>query len=341
MALCPLLADNDTAMAMMRRAQPMQRRPNLMLAALHCSLLQDPQHELARWFPTIGGSTDPSDPMLATSLDSFIESRADELVALVDAGATQTNEPGRSGVLFPVLATIAEAVERPIGLVDVGTSAGLNLRLDHYQYTYRCADGDLRFGDPGSPVHIVADAVRSTSPLPASAMQALTIGHRVGLDLNPLDVHDAQQATWLQALVWPDEPIRHARLAAALDLARKVPVDLHAGDAVERVEDLVRSIPADLHAVVTTTWVMTYLPTAQRQAFGRALERVAEDRPLSWVFIEHPAYAAELPYPPTVDVAPLAAGNPVIVQHLDRTGGRSELVAMTHPHGTWIEWLGA
>ena len=54
--------------------------------------------------------------------------------------STQTNEPGRSAVFQAVIALIATAGHHVINIVDVGTSAGLNLYFD--QFPVRARDDD-------------------------------------------------------------------------------------------------------------------------------------------------------------------------------------------------------
>ena len=66
----------------------------------------------------------------------------------------QTNEVGRSAALLPALAVVragalAVGDDRPLALVELGPSAGLNLLLDRYAVTYR-RDGAVvaTVGDP-------------------------------------------------------------------------------------------------------------------------------------------------------------------------------------------------
>ena len=68
--------------------------------------------------------------------------RAD-IERLVATRATQTNEVGRCSALLPGLCLIASQYgwHEPLSLLDLGTSAGLNLLFDDYAYTYRSAEG--------------------------------------------------------------------------------------------------------------------------------------------------------------------------------------------------------
>ena len=66
-----------------------------------------------------------------------------ELERLIATRSTQTNEVGRCTGLLPGLCHIAAQYgwQEPLSLLDLGTSAGLNLLFDDYAYTYRAAEG--------------------------------------------------------------------------------------------------------------------------------------------------------------------------------------------------------
>ena len=355
MVMSPLLAENPTVVTLYDDVPPTQRRPNLLLAAIHYSILCDPSDELAEWYPTVGGSRSPSDGGLGPAIDALLHSRFAELQALVTTGATQTNEVGRSAVVLPALSSIHDHEEKSLGLVEVGTSGGLNLRLDSFAITYRRAsEPDVRIGPEDSSVHISCDTSRSLEPIPVEAMRALRIGSRIGSDLNPLDVNDDLQVRWLQALIWPDEVGRFNRLSSALALARTVPVTVVQADAVEIAAEHLLAVPSDQHPVLLTTWMLTYLPEPRRRSLVENLEAVARRRPFSWVCMEHPHYLSGIPWSDDVvkgwnlseTARPADAhvlGTPVVVHRftVDAKGDvdrNSQWVATTHPHGTWLNW---
>ena len=350
--LCPLLGVHPIVHAMCEMARPTQRRPNLVLAALHASVLRDPAHPLAGWFATVGGERSPADPELPNTVDHFLRERREELTGLIANGATQTNEVGRSAILKPALGLIHRETDKPLGLVEIGCSAALNLRLDAYRVIYRNAETDVSsVGPPDSSVHIVSDTSRSLEPLPFQAMNNTVIGSRTGGDLNPLDPADEAQARWLRSLIWPDEHERFNRLSSALALAPSLPIDIITGDAVDIIGTLIESVPDNQHAVVLTTWVLTYLSEPHRVAFVEELKRAASRRPVSWVCVEHPFYCPGLPWPDDVKTAwagpggptgvgPSMLGNPLVVYRLGPANGApdSRWIATVHPHGRWINW---
>src|SRR5215218_3237058 len=197
-----------------------ERTPMVFLAAVHDELLRDADHALAAYYPTVGG--DGSRAGLAEALADFCAARAGRLEATLATRGTQTNETARCAALLPAFA--AAAGERPLALIEIGASAGLNLRWDRYAYDY----GVRRAAAQGSPLTIPCELVGPHVP-PLDTPAVLS---RVGIDRSPLDPADPDDARWLHACLWPDQPARHERLEAALAIARAHPVAIRRGDAL-------------------------------------------------------------------------------------------------------------
>ena len=109
-----------------------EQTPMVFLAAVHDELLRDPAHALAAYYPTLGG--DGPGPGLAEAFTAFCADRAAALAATLSFRRTQTNEVARCGCLLPAFAAVADG--RPLALIEIGASAGLNLRWDHFAYDY-------------------------------------------------------------------------------------------------------------------------------------------------------------------------------------------------------------
>ena len=75
-------------------------------------------------------------------------------------------------------------------------SAGLNLHVDRVGITY---SNGQSLGDPSSPVQLSSSIV-GDRPLPARAVPEVVA--RVGVDLDPVDVTNADDARWLRACLW-------------------------------------------------------------------------------------------------------------------------------------------
>jgi hypothetical protein len=223
--------------------------------------------------------------------------------------ATQTNEAGRCAVLLPVLA----ALPQPLALLEVGASAGLCLYPDRYAYRY----GEHRVGS-GTPV-IECAATGLTPP-----DRVPEVVWRAGLDLNPLDVTDPADVSWLDALIWPEHAHRRARLRAAAAVAAAEPPLLVRGDLVDDLPALAARAPAGATLVVFHTSVLYQVPTPRRAAFTR----VVRGLPGHWIANEAPDV---LPYGGLPEPPGEALHN---VLALDGTP-----LAWTRGHGQAMTWF--
>ena len=185
----------------------------------------------------------------------------DAVRATILTHATQTNEPARCATLLPVLSQLPQ----PLALIEVGASAGLCLLPDFYSYDYSGHVIRLKNIEQAPPLFTCA--TNAATPVSASLPQ---IVWRAGLDLNPLDATDAEQAEWLETLVWPEQTYRRANLQAALKIAathkpRIEQGDLR-GDALER---LCGEAPKDATLVIFHTAVLAYVQArSEREKFG-------------------------------------------------------------------------
>ena len=336
------LADDDESLALLAGTAPVGRIPVLALAAVHDIVLSEPESPLAAIYAGRVG-TDPWPPFRELLLG-----RSAEVLERMATRSIQTNEVGRSAALLPALATVrAEALAagdgRPLALVELGPSAGLNLLLDRYAVTYRRgADVVATIGDPDSPVRLECELRGPADPM-LTGLPA-PIASRVGVDLNPVDVTDPEARRWLSACVWPGVPDRPERLAAAIELARLDPPRLVVGDAVTDLAPLVAALPDDVLPVVISTWALAYLGRDGRAAVVAALDEVGATRDLALVSAEEPRITPWVPAPPAaVEACGDADGDGTGTLLGLRTwrGGRAhdEALALCHPHVRWIAWV--
>ncbi|WP_042418428.1 DUF2332 domain-containing protein [Streptacidiphilus anmyonensis] len=282
---------------------PIKRQPNLLLAAVRC----------------LGGPVDSGETFVAWALAHWEQVRP-----VILARATQTNEAGRCATLLPLLASLPQ----PLALIEVGASAGLCLYPDHYRYRY---DDRAAFGADGSPVTLPCATTGPVPfPVPSPGRDSLPrVVARSGVDLNPLDPADEDDARWLESLVWPGQQERVDRLRAALSVARSVPdpATIVRGDLNARVAELVAAAPKGATPVVFHTAVLCYLPPEARHAFTKTVREL----PCRWISNEAPEVLPEvdarLPY-----AAPTERG--VNILALD-----GEPVAFTGPHGERLDWF--
>lgn len=330
-ALAAGIARDRALWGLLASAPPTQRMPVLLLAAVHDLLLEDPDHDLASWYPNLTAQPRRSDdPGLMAAFAAFVAERSDRLQHLLSTRTTQTNEVGRCGFLLPALGIVAGEVG-PLSVIDVGTSGGLNLLLDRFEYRFRTAGGTTTTLGGPSAVVIEVDLTGPVAVPPAIP----TIVARRGIDREPIDVSDEDQARWLEACVWPDQADRFHRLVAAIGIAHDHPPEIIAGDAVSAVRSVVEEMAGTGHPVVMNTWVLNYFTAEGRRAYLAELERIGAERDLSWIYAEAPSLVPELP----TGADPKGHDRTVLSLVRWRRGIRTvEHLATVHPHGFWIDW---
>jgi hypothetical protein len=255
----------------------------------------------------------------------------DSVVAIAVRRPPRTSETGRCAVLYPAIAEAARRVgANTVGLIDVGCSAGLNLHVDLVGITY---SNGQSLGHPSSPVQLSSSVV-GDRPLPARAVPEVVA--RVGVDLDPVDVTDPDDARWLRACLWPDQPERMARLEAEMAMAATAPPLLLHGDAVEVMPDALARVPADALPVVTTTWALSRFPLESRLRFLNRLDEASAGRVVAWVSAEGVGVAPAIP---TLGDR-RASGHSIIgLAVFDRSALRAEAMGRCWSRGRFLAWL--
>ncbi|GAA2494924.1 DUF2332 domain-containing protein [Terrabacter carboxydivorans] len=297
------VADDLAVLRWLARLPEPKRQPNLVFAA-------------ARWH----GLTAPA---------PYAELRA---ALLGDTGrirrtilerATQTNEVGRLATLVPAFASLPG--DGPLGLLEVGASAGLCLYPDRWSYAWGTDDGTRTAGSEARTLY--AD-VSGPAPLPDDVP---LVAWRGGIDLNPLDAADPETRRWLLTLVWPEHEDRRARLEEALGIARRERPDLRRGDLLHELPDLaaeaLAELPGDGRLLVFHSAVITYLDVPGRERFAALMQDLLTDPRVHWVSNERPR---------TLPAVTGSGPPPPPGRYVLGVDGRA--VGHTHQHGRGLHW---
>ena len=317
--LSQAIAADDDMLSLAAHASRGQPAPNLLFAAAQFLLFQGQPSELVRFYPNLAATVERADQAFP-AFREFCQQNQARMIHLLETRRVQTNEVRRCSYLllaFSVVDRIAKG--RPLALIEIGCSAGLNLMWDHYGYRY----GQLgRFGESGSPVQLTCEL--RGGKLPPSPDRLPKVAYRTGIDINPLDVNDSDDVLWLRALVWPEHAERARLLDNAVEIAKQNPPRLVAGDGIDLLPDLLEELTGDLAVCVFHTHTLNQVSPAAR---GKLSERLSENAHSKDHLFHVSGEWLGRPYP----MLELTAWE---------QGRRSHhILANCDPHGGWIEWL--
>lgn len=313
------IGKDEELKALATHARPGQPHANMILGAVHFLLLRGANHRLKRFYGTVGGkvSAEGEDPF--PDFRDFVLSHLADVEPLIATRVTNTNEIGRSALLHPGFRVIAAAVKAPLSLIEIGPSAGLNMIWDTYGVRYLKNGAVAAAVNASAPLvietELKGDRLPPTGPPP-------NIGGRVGLELNPVDLTNADDRDWLRALIWPDQGARLKRMDSAIGLFMRHKPVIKSGDALALLPDALAAVPRGQVACVYHT-IAIY-------QFSREMKQGLEDM-LAVAGLRRPVWRLSFEYD----------GQLYILSSIRYEDGvRQETrLASCHPHGTWLEWL--
>ncbi|HEY5889083.1 MAG TPA: DUF2332 domain-containing protein [Acidimicrobiia bacterium] len=282
-----------------------QPPPNLFLAAIQYLLMKDPAVPLAAYYESMVTRAKPVSGV-AAPFREYVLDHQDRIVEIANSRYTQTNECRRCVALLPgVMASPFDQFH----LIDLGTSAGLNLAMDEYHYDF----GGVVWGPPSS-VELACE-VRGDSP----RLRDIRILSRIGIDLNVVDVSDQDQRMWLDALIWPEHAERRARLRTAIEVAATIDVDLVEGDVLDVLAGVLDDVPAYDPVVIVNSFVLNQFSPDERNALADVINAARVSRRIFRVSLES-----------------IHIGDPL--PHLEIGEGRDLMqLGTAHHHGDWID----
>lgn len=249
----------------------------------------------------------------------ILEANEDWIRTFVATQPVQTNEARRAWALLPGFLTACDGWPGPVDLIELGASAGLNLRWDRFGYRYE----NGTWGDSGSLLVLGGHEV---APVPAAVLApGVTVRRRIGIDQAPVDVSTEHGARLLEAFVWGDEPERLDRVRRAIEVARAEPVELIQGDIVGLLPSILGGRDKDALTVVFDSNATEYLEDERFDELEHVITSDLGHGNLAWVSMERPRHDEGRSYVVTVSGPGSAAGR---------------ALAETHHHGADLTWIG-
>jgi hypothetical protein len=281
-----------------------------LMGATHRLALAGDAPELAAHYPSTGGDGDAE-----AAWQAFVKLLDSTSVTLDQA--VQTNEVGRAAALLGGFLAVAEQTGLGLRILEMGASAGLNLRWDRFRYEA----ADWGFGDAASPARVPCEYTGAHPPLP----QAVWVVERAGCDATPIDPTTDDGSLTLQSFVWPEQLDRLELLRGAIEVARRTPVTVDAVSAPDWIEERLSRDRGGSATVVYHSIFWGYLTDDDRNRIIDALtgagERATPTEPLAWLRME--------PGPDQADVTLTTW-----------PGGDERVIAHAGYHGRPVEWIG-
>ncbi|MBV9424419.1 MAG: DUF2332 domain-containing protein [Solirubrobacterales bacterium] len=341
-----VLRDDEELLALAAAIPPDRLPPLLFQAAATFLVLELEPHPLRDWFPRVGEAQPPLPADFNAHYRAFCLDHRDRLLEVSSLHRYQMNEVGRCADVLPALSPAAQD-PRGIALVDLGTGAGLALHLDRYRYGYRRGGNTDSVGDAGAAVVIETELRGEVAPpIPAALPR---VSHRVGIDVEPLDLTDPDVRRWLAACI-PQEIGAVTRFHDAVQVALAHPADTVRGDAGEVLPAVVASIPEEALVCLIDTYVHVFFSAEELERFRTLVDALGAERDLDWVSIDPlvPMGDAATSSVLGIDVPPALLrrnrreGVFGVIGRLSYRGGRRSgaLLGLAHPGAAWLEWLG-
>lgn len=288
-----------------------------LFGAVHRLVLAGRARELAAHYPSVGGRYQGARTWEAVR--SVLAGQRDEISVLL-AVPPQTNEVGRAAVLIGGLLHVAARTRLPLRLLELGASAGLNLRADRF----RCEYGRGRFFGPASSPTVIRDAWRPGGALPPLDAPLRIVGRR-GCDRAPVDPSTDEGRLRLTSYIWPDQAERFDRTRGACTIAAgiRAPVDRMAAS-----EFLAGLTPVE--GITTVVWhsVVRQYATPEEwerveSALARAGAQASSEAPVAHLAFEPRTVEGSVDFPLTLRLWP---------------GDGADILGTGHAHGTPMTW---
>ncbi|MYL31618.1 DUF2332 family protein [Halobacillus halophilus] len=276
--LAEQMAGDDDILQLAEQAPDGQPVPNLLFGAVHYLLMGERDHPLQSFYPTFTNHPKPKERAYPV-FRSYVFTNKQAVQKLIREKRVQTNEVRRCAYLYPVFCHIAVRTNRPLGLIEIGTSAGLQLLVDRYSYSY---GRDTIYGCARSQLYLNSEVRHGK--LPGFMHQPPVIKEKIGVDLHVCDVTHEETMLWLKALIWPEHNQRREHLEQAVQELRLNPPDFYEGDGVEVLPELARRIPEDQALCIFHTHVANQMPVEVKTRLHERLVEISGTRQVFHIY---------------------------------------------------------
>ncbi|UYO17996.1 DUF2332 domain-containing protein [Bacillus sp. 41-22] len=267
------ISEDEEVLTLASYAQPGQPIPNLLLGAVHYLLLKGKEHSLKRYYYSLVEDADTNFENAFYQFKDFCHVYQEEIISLLQTKLVQTNEVRRGAYLYPSFCYIFNKVNKPLALIEIGTSAGLQLFWDQYRYSYGTEE---MYGNRQSNVHLQSEIKGEKKP--SFLEQSPPVMERIGLDLHVNNLNDEEDYLWLRALIWPEHKERLELFDQAATLVKEKSVQLIEGDGVALLPAIANQIREDAVICIFHTHVANQIPENVKHKLEKQIKEIGAKR---------------------------------------------------------------
>ncbi|MBT2636958.1 DUF2332 domain-containing protein [Bacillus sp. ISL-39] len=272
------IAEDGEMLELASSAKNGQPVPNLFFGAVHYLILKGFKHRLSAFYPSITNHPGKAENAYPAFVD-FCQKYSYEIIGLLKNKIVQTNEVGRCSYLYPVFSHIYQITKKPLALLEIGTSAGLQLFMNQYSYSY--GTGEI-YGNPYSEVHL-SSVIKGGKTL-LQQMNHPEVATRIGIDLHINDVRNTEDYLWLKALIWPEHGERREIFEKAASYVSNQSLRLIEGDGVELIRSLATEIPEEQVICLFHTHVANQMPVETKEKLLEHIKEIGERRAIFHIY---------------------------------------------------------
>ncbi|MFP8881000.1 MAG: DUF2332 family protein [Myxococcota bacterium] len=339
-AIFRAIADDDFLIRLCSTAPPENLPTWTLFAAIQLLGLRYDHEPIARYLRDGDETMALADPEFAPVLVDFARRRESELLELLADRTCQMNVAHRAGTaLVPTLCAMDRAAPGgEYAIIEVGSSAGLQLLFDRFHYAY---SNGATIGPESADIRIEVTVVGGDFPVSSAPMPA--VYERIGLDVSPVDLEEPDTMDWVRASAGFDLDLFDRILAAGL----AGEIDVRRADAVEDLSDLVEEIPRNRRLIIYDSVAVCYMDGQKRRDFNEKLVELSRRRPLTWISMD-PLLPTSAPRESVQDIrlATDLVGRfqdrfQMLVAVVSYRDGfkQSAPLAVSHPWGLSVDWL--
>ncbi|ASF39361.1 hypothetical protein CEH05_09580 [Halobacillus halophilus] len=307
------IAEDEDVMNFSVKVKEGQPVPNLLFGAVHYLLLQGKPHKLKHFYRSM--TDHPMEPEKSFPyFKNFCRLYSKEIGSLLQTKLVQTNEVRRCAYLYPVFCEVHRLTKKPLAMIELGSSAGLQLLWDQYSYAY---EGEEVYGNRNSSLLLSSEVRTNTAPFLLKTSPPA--GKRIGVDLNISDLTNEEEYLWLKALIWPEHHERRVLFEKAALHYAKNPPQLVEGNALELLETLAANVPANETLCIFHTHVANQFSPSMKKDLLNKIRQIGKRRNVFHIYNN-------------MDDQKL---------HVDAVINQKEqrhTIGRTDGHGRWFEW---